>query len=578
MERSVNPWRYRIAMACAVAAAAWLGGAAPAEAQQRMRVLVPEFEAKEPVRGNFGRDVAQQVQRGLDDMATHQPVARNDLRDQLRRFNLNERELTCIPAMQLATRAGWELVMCGEFEPAPSGAMLVNARVISPESQETFEIEPFEARNPRDAGVRIVQAFEGYTQYLSTAVICQEYVDSQQWDTALEQCERALQVNPRGQTPLYARAFALMNLERNEEALAGFQTMLEHYPSHQDAMLAAGIVATRLGQRDVAMRYFNAYLEMEPGNVQVRMTVASDIFEAGDPVAALEVIEEGLRGQEEPDIAMIEYAGIFAVAAAQKAQEASPANGNDAEARRYFAQALGYLERVYEHRGAEADAAVLRQMLAVYVGLDRTEQALEFGRRAVESHGDDAQLVSAYATALHSAGRTDEALAMLDRVERIDPEFRQLNARRGTWQLQAGNLSAAAASLRRAVERDEINADELAQRIAAMGFNQRGQRGQHQQAIQWYETARQFARSDLSRAMINFFHGYSLLQLGIQQQEPGTCASARATLPTFRRALEMVQNAAAYREQAQNRAALISNLEQYIDIQNAILAQPRCRG
>jgi hypothetical protein len=197
MERSVNPWLSRVAAACVVAAVAWLGSAEPAEAQQRMRVLVPEFEAKEPVRGNFGRDVAQQVQRALDNMATHQPVARNDLRDQLRRYNLNERELGCIPAMQLASRAGWELVMCGEFEPTPSGAMLVSARVISPETQETFEIQEFEAGNARDAAARIVQAFEGYTQYLSTALICQEYVDSQQWETALEQCARALLPRPR---------------------------------------------------------------------------------------------------------------------------------------------------------------------------------------------------------------------------------------------------------------------------------------------------------------------------------------------------------------------------------------------
>jgi tetratricopeptide (TPR) repeat protein len=580
MERTVNHRRVRGAVVAAVAAAAGLLAAVPAEAQQRLRVLVPEFEATEQVRGNFGRDVAQRVQRAIDQMATHQPVQRNDLRDQLRRFDLNERDLTCIPAMQLATRAGWELVMCGQFQPDASGGMSVEARVVSPETQEEFEIPRFVAANANEAGDHIVGAFQNYIEYLSAGRICQEEVENENWEEALTRCDRALALNPRGQTPLYARAYALMNLERNEEAMQGFQTMLEHYPMHQETMLAAGIVATRLGQSDVAMGYFNQYLEMDPGNVQVRMTVANDIFQAGDPAAALLIMEEGIRSQDDPDIAMYEYAGHFAVAAAQQRQEASPANGNDAEARRFFQQALEYFNRVYQDRGAETDAAVLRQMAAVYLGLDQNQEALEFVRRATQSHPDDATLWARLATAYDRTGDRQEALAALDRVEQLDPEYRSLYAMRGEYLLQAGNLERAVAAFRRAVERGEINNpdQQLAQRIAAMGFQQRAQRGQHQEAIQWYEAARQFAQSDLSRAMANFFHGYALIQINQARQEPQTCQSARQTLPEFQRARQLLQNAAAYQQQDQARRGLIENANQFIEIQEAILAQARCRG
>jgi tetratricopeptide (TPR) repeat protein len=578
MERTVNHRRVQVALAVAVAAAAGLVGAAPADAQQRMRVFVPEFEATQEVRGNFGRDVTQQVQRALDGMATHQPVPRNELRDQLRRFQLNERDMTCIPAMQLASRAGWELVMCGEFSPTASGAMAVEARVVAPETQETFEIPRFEAANAREAAAQIIAAFENYVQYLSAGSICMEYVESEQWDTALEQCERALALNPRGQSPLYARGFALMNLERDEEALRAFQQVLEYYPVHEQSMLAAGIVATRLGQSEEAMRYFNQYLEMDPGNVQVRMAVANDVFQAGDPAAALLIMEQGIeQAGADVDVTMLEYAGHFAVAAAQERQ--SPVgNGNDGEARRYFETALGYLNRVYEQQGAETEARTLRQMAAVYLGLDQNERALEFTRRATQTHSDDATLWSHYATALERAGQRDEALAALDRVEQIDPEFGRVNARRGQMQLAAGNVDAAVRSFQRAIERGETdNSDQLAQMVAVSGYQQRAQRGQHQQAIQTYEAARQFATTDRTRAMVNFFHGYSLIQLGQQQQEPNTCQSARATLPTFQRAKELLQNAAAYTEQDANRRSLIGNADQFIDIQQAILSQARCR-
>jgi tetratricopeptide (TPR) repeat protein len=571
MERTVNYRRVRAALAVAVAAAAGLAGATPAEAQQRMRVFVPEFEATQQVRGNFGRDVAQQVQRALDAMATHQPVQRNELRDQLRRFDLNERDMTCIPAMQLATRAGWELVMCGEFEPTASGAMAVEARVVAPETQETFEIPRFEAANARDAAAQIVAAFENYVQYLSAGSICQEYIESEQWETALEQCERALALNPRGQSPLYARGFALMNLERNEEALQAFQTVLEHYPVHEQSMLAAGIVATRLGQSDAAMRYFNQYLEMDPGNLQVRMAVANDVFQAGDPAAALAIMEQGIEQAEEPDPAMFEYAGHFALAAGQQAQEASPANGNDAEARRFFGRALDYYNRVYEAQGAETEARTLRQMLLVHLNLEQYPQAVELGRRATQTH-QDATLWSTYATALERAGSRDEALAALERVEQLDPEFAPLFARRGQMLLAAGRLNDARAAFRRALERNEIEeADVLGRNIAGAGWTQHGRQNQHQQAIEYYRVARDFATSAATRAMINFFHGYAVYQMAERIAQAQTAASARQTLPMFQEALQMMEGAAAYTEQASVRNQILNAAQQQIEIQNALI-------
>jgi tetratricopeptide (TPR) repeat protein len=572
MVHSVNHRRVRAALAFAVAATAGLAAASPAAAQERHRVLVPNFEARAEVRGNFGRDIAQQVQRAIQGMARHQPVDNRHLRDQLRNFQIREQDLTCVTGIQLSVRTGYELVLCGEFEPAPEGGMNVTARVVVPETQDAFEIPQFHAANPRDGAAHIVQAFERYTQMLTVAVICQEYLDSQQWEEALPQCDRALEISDRAQSPLYGRAYALMQLDRDEESLATFERLLDVAPGHMEATLSAGIVATRLGQSEKAMRHFNTYLEMNPGDVNVRLTVANDVFQAGDPVAALAIVEEGMTGENADNMDMIQYAGHLAVASAQQLSIGAANNGpQDPETRALYEKAIGYFDRVYAAQGAETEVSTLQQMMAAYVALGQHERAVEFGARVTQSHADDAQLWFNYARALHAAGQVPQAVSALERVGQIDPELRGVSGMRASWMLAEGNIAGARTAFQQAVQRGEVESDAIARQIAGLGFNNHGRADRHAQAIEYYTVARDFAQGAQARAMVNFFHGYALLKQAEVRSAPMTAAAAREALPMFQRALEMLQGAAEFRDQAATRTQLIEQTQQFIETMNALI-------
>ena len=80
---------------------------------------------------------------------------------------------------------------------------------------------------------------------------------------------------------------------------------------------------------------------------------------------------------------------------------------------------------------------------------------------------------------------------------------------------------------------------------------------------------------DLSEEMLsqlNFWHGFSVYQAAVLQQAPTTLATARATLPLFRSALALLNQAGGYPASVGvNLTELVTNVNTYVEIQDAII-------
>ena len=75
-----------------------------------------------------------------------------------------------------------------------------------------------------------------------------------------------------------------------------------------------------------------------------------------------------------------------------------------------------------------------------------------------------------------------------------------------------------------------------------------------------------------TRHELNFWLGYSLLRDGAGEQEARTLETARATLPRFQRALELLRDAGEYPARVNvDIGQLRSNVQTYIEIQEAII-------
>lgn len=581
MDRIKSPPRIRIVLAvAALAAAGVVTRAAPAEAQvagDRYRVLVANFAPLDGAKDNFGKDVAKELRKLLDDMATHQPYEGGDLKDALKKYGLKEEDLAeaqCIKARQLATQEGVELVVCGTY----TAGGVVDAKIVSPQAFAEYAVPEFNSADPKQAAQQIKTSFENYTQALSQTVYCNDYIQSEQYDLALENCEKALAIDPNSKGALRGKGSALYFTGKKAEALTTFQKVLEQDPLDQDALKFAGIIALEQGDTDQGRRLFEEYLELNPGDSDVRLTIAQEMAKAGDFEGALGVVEEGMQG-DEVSTDLQAYAGGLALQAAEKrAANPVPPAGGDAtispEARALYEKSLKYFEPVLAERGDQADPSIVRNMLVAHTKLGNTDQAIDLGRRASALFPQDATIHQVLALALKEQGDLPGALAELDKAAAADPSA-AVNKQKMVWLIEAGRVEEAAPAARAVVANNEMPAEEVVNFIAGTGWNEKGKSDQHRDAIKYYELAEELAPTAQVRAMPNFFHGFALLRIGIEQQNPSTVASARASLPTFQEAKRRLEGAAGYQSQESTRQQLLSNVNDYIAIQEALIKRGR---
>jgi hypothetical protein len=140
--------------------------------------------------------------------------------------------------------------------------------------------------------------------------------------------------------------------------------------------------------------------------------------------------------------------------------------------------------------------------------------------------------------------------------------------------IELGRPQDAVAAARQSVERNEIDAaaiESIAQTFVVAATRRSATPGQRAVAITYLESARQLGRSERTIGMINHVHGYLLMQQGEEVAGPGTAASAAASLPVFRMALQLLQSADGYPDQAANRAQAIERTQRFIEIQELLI-------
>lgn len=578
MDRITTHPRLVAALILAVMAWAGLMGSTPAHAQTSSSdydVLVPRLAAVNGAKGNFGKDVANEFKKLLEQSAEYHPVESGDIKQALQALQLHEDSLAnCITARQFAGREGIRLVMCGTFEPAPTGeGFRVTAQIISPESNAEFQAEPFVTNDKKEAAQQIFTQFTTWTQVLANTSFCGEYLNSQQYDQALENCDKALAIDPNHKAAKYLRAQALDQLGRDEEALAEYEKMLAENPFDQEVIYRAALVALSLEKTEVARQHFIKYLELDPQNTAVRMQIAGDQAKAGDFEGALTVVEGGMKG-DSIDAALQAYAGGLALQAAQKRAETDSAG-----ARPFYEKAIQYLTPTYTANGAQTDIGVLTNMLVAYIALGDLQKTADFAKKVLETHPENAQIWTLYAQTLQKLGQTQEAVEALNRAVAQDPNAKVYKMKVAIM-LQAGQFEGLADAARKSVEGGEWTGDEAAVQVAiGGGYNQNAKNGKDAEAIRYYEIGHELAQSEKVKAQVHFFHGFSLLRLHKTplDKERVTCADARGALPHMQRAREHMNNAAAYTDQAATRTELLSNIGAYIEIAELTLQTPACR-
>jgi tetratricopeptide (TPR) repeat protein len=562
------------AIAFAAVVTLLVANATPAYAQQqqptggRMRVLVPPFVTTAGTPSKMGERIADRLKKQINELPTHAPADDKEVKKQLDKYKLDEDEMTCVKWRQLMQYVNAELTLCGELDEATN---TVKATFYSSKNT-SFEVPQFAVQTDDQAAQQVVQSFRTYARQLELVVFCSDYVQSQNWQAALDNCNQAVELNPRSVDAHYLRGGALASLDRSEEALKAYQTVLELDPMHADAMLNAGILASKLGRHDLAQKLFEEYLALNPGNVQVRLTIASDLMKKDDPEGALRLIQE--VATDTANAEMHTYAGHFAMSAAvKKTKDTGPGGDMRPEALELFRTAIKHYELALS-KAQKPDPQVQHRLIVAYAGVGETAKAIATAERATAATPDNADIWFAYAEALREAERVDDAMRALDRVVQINPQYANVNRVRALLLLQQGRPQEAVAAIKTSVAggfTNEADVENFSEQLSAAGFKL-VQAGKHEQAAIYFRAARDIGKSDRSIGMANFFEGYSLVLQGDPIIRQGNnAAAAKRALPIFRRAKALLEGAAGYPEQAGQRATLLNQVNQFIEVADALI-------
>jgi len=567
MKANLKDRRLQAALALLLAGVASAASVAPVQAQasSRFRVLVPAL-----VGNKSGTKVADLVRKNIDQMNTHVSIPEKEVKAAIKKVGVKEDQMDCLKYRQLMSQIDppAKLVMCGAIENGQ-----VAAQFYSPDGS-SYDVPPFPYTTEAAAAEQIQQAFGHYVQMLSKLSFCDDYLNSSQWQDALTQCSEAIELNPKSGHALYGRGSALRAMGRHDEALAAFQKVLDVDPLNQDAMMSAAVESAALGQEEQSSKYWKDYLELNPGDAQVRLSIASKAANEGDFRGALTIVE-GVEGADTANAVLREYSGHFAMGAAGRIVNANPSSEIPDAAKELFAKAIQNYTFVVNARPDSISGIVLRNLMVANGALGNTDEALAWGQRAVQSPDADAQTWSAYADQLRIANHPEEALAALDKVTQLDPDY-AVSARRAVILLDLNRLTDAVAAVKQAGTKNELSPeqqDNIAQRLIKTGYENFQKAKQYNQAFVYYDNSRAIATTAKTRAMANYLQGYGLYEQARTIQDKSTVQSARESLPMFERAKTMLQNSTAYSDNNadSSRASLLKAIDQLIEIQNLII-------
>ncbi len=553
---------------------------AGAQVAERARVMVTNLMPVNDANKNFGRDLAKELRDLINQSPRHQPVEEREVRDAARQYDIEYDDLDCVRSLQLASLVNAAIVFCGtstenrddrtftlsgiQFA-APGGASLA------------IDDKTWSRDDPELAAQEIMGAFDTFVQQSLAADFCAQYFDSQDWQGAENNCTRALEMNPDHAQVRFIYANVLRQTERLQEAYTETLRVIDLDPLHEGALQLAGFLAATLGMPDEAREHYSAYLVLNPGNAQVRMSIAYDLAQAGDPEGAMLLLEEGLAIEADNVELLLRHAA-FAVAAAQKLQ--TEAGGNaplSPEAGQLYRKAQTSYQDAYAVQGVDMEFIHLRNMIATFRELDQLDEAIAMTERVLETHREEAQLWSDYANLLNRIERVEEAIAALEETERRDPNFANVKARQGTWLIAIGREREALPYLEQAIEKGEQSADNIANTVFAAAVEKGIQVQNWAYAIETMRMAKTFdgELSEGTRGRLDFYFAYSIYSQAVLEQEAQNLNSAQLTLPKFqevRRLLGQAHVASfATESQGQQFQQLRDATQQYIEIQEAII-------
>ncbi|MEN8144610.1 MAG: tetratricopeptide repeat protein [Gemmatimonadota bacterium] len=554
----------------------FVADAPEAAAQQsgRARVLVAPLQTGNGVRSNFGEKVADEVRKNIGDFPTMASIEEKEVKAELKRLKLNEKELGAIQWRQLAGRMNAQVVMFGTVAKNGSGNA-VNVAFIDAKTGDELAVPEFIVAGDGNSEVKesattILTAFESHVDYQQSVLFCQDYLQAEQYEDALRNCEKALEMNPGSTSATLYMGSIYVGMEEWDKALPHLEMVVADNPAETSALQLLAYTHAHLGNMERATELYREYLNFNPADAEVRLSVAFNLAQAGGHGEAIALLQEGIALDDtNPDL--WKFLGDVALnkgTTFPEGTEPAESGVSDEAAVRLSVEAY---EKVMELRGEDVGADILQNVVAAYLAIGDYPAALGFADRALAMVPDNAALWSSKADVLGRQERFDEAAASLDKVLEIDPAYPNAVLRRGLFRLRGGDTEAAKEDFRAAVASGS-DPNIIAQQLLARGHRDHFQKKQYAAAIDMFMAGTEFATEPGVRDQLYFFSAYGYYQQGVGIDKGNAseqCAPARRALGLFQQVEPNLQKSGSV--QRNNQGQIRESTDVYVYRQQQII-------
>ncbi len=284
------------------------------------------------------------------------------------------------------------------------------------------------------------------------------------YQEAYLQISAALKINAQSYSAHANLAYALVELERPEEALASCDTALAMKPDHADALCSRGNALRILGRWEEALASYDKALPLKP---------AEALHNRGAVLQILNRAEEALACVDRALVLKPDF------------PEAHLIRGNALNDLRRHEEALDSYATALALKPGYADA--LYNQGLVLLELTRAEEALANADRALVLNPRLAKAFLLRGNALKYLQRSEEALASYDEALAINPDYADVLCSRGLALLELQRYEEAIASFDRALAIEPDHAGAASNRIFVLDFLPRFGFAEHQEAREnWY--------------------------------------------------------------------------------------------
>ncbi|MCZ0934458.1 MAG: tetratricopeptide repeat protein [Gemmatimonadetes bacterium] len=560
-------------------------------------ILVAPVAVTEPVDRRFGERIAEEIRDGLRIFPGYIAIERDDARDLIDDYDLDERTMTRIEWQQLGMQMNAALVMVGTAV-AAVGGVEVDVNFLEPNSGDQLPMEAFTVADDdshQEAGTQIMGQLGKGVEYLRSLAFCGDYLASEQPMDAISNCNAALALNPASDRAHYLRGRAHMLNEAWGDAVADLQRVVDNNPSDTDALESLAFTYAQLGDGAASLRYYQRFLDFRPDDVDTRLRIAYELTQAERWAETVQLLQDGV--ERAPDnVGLLEYLTAASLEAGQ-----TDGAVTDPAMIRVAVDASG---KLVDLQGDAVNPSTLSNATNAYMLLEEYDNALAFSDQALaaisssDGNGEGemsreellAQIHSSRATIYDRMENPEMGVAELEQALAYNPNVPDGRQRLAALKMKAGDTDGAVADFRAAVA-GGADSNQVGNAIFSLGYNSyyvpqtRVEYGsidlsELNTALELLDVATEFVQdTDLSQ-QIHFFLAYGYFLRGSafdsRNEADMACAPARTALSAFQRVSTHLAQAGTV--QAANQEQIRVAIDQQLYRQESIIEESCSRS